>query len=140
MAPLFWAMCKMITRFMTKISFINVSELMLEMLELALVMLFFMSFAKISSDVADKGEFKKLVSYGMPAAMLAAVIGVSRLVITLCGKRDRLPSELGFSVTDPAFAFFAIVYIRHQMKHGRPESEDNAPSEDETAAKADKIN
>lgn len=79
-------MCKMITRFMTKISFINVSELMLEMLELALVMLFFMSFAKISSDVADKGEFKKLVSYGMPAAMLAAVIGVSRLVITLCGK------------------------------------------------------
>jgi len=140
LAPLFWAMCKMITRFMTKISFINVSELMLEMLELALVMLFFMSFAKISSDVADKGEFKKLVSYGMPAAMLAAVIGVSRLVITLCGKRDRLPSELGFSVTDPAFAFFAIVYIRHQMKHGRPESEDNAPSEDETAAKADKIN
>lgn len=99
-----------------------------------------MSFAKISSDVADKGEFKKLVSYGMPAAMLAAVIGVSRLVITLCGKRDRLPSELGFSLTDPAFAFFAIVYIRHQMKHGRPESEDNAPSEDETAAKADKIN
>ena len=139
LAPLFWAMCKMITRFMTKISFINVSELMLEMLELALVMLFFMSFAKISSDVADKGEFKKLVSYGMPAAMLAAVIGVSRLVITLCGKRDRLPSELGFSLTDPAFAFFAIVYIRHQMKHGRPESEDNVPSEDETAAKADKI-
>lgn len=140
LAPLFWAMCKMITRFMTKISFINVSELMLEMFELALVMLFFMSFAKISSDVADKGEFKKLVSYGMPAAMLAAVIGVSRLVITLCGKRDRLPSELGFSLTDPAFAFFAIVYIRHQMKHGRPESEENAPSEDETAAKADKIN
>ena len=140
LAPLFWPMCKMITTFMTKISFINVSELMLEMLELALVMLFFMSFAKISSDVADKGEFKKLVSYGMPAAMLAAVIGVSRLVITLCGKRDRLPSELGFSLTDPAFAFFAIVYIRHQMKHGRPESEDNAPSEDETAAKADKIN
>lgn len=35
-------------------------ELMLEMLELALVMLFFMSFAKISSDVADKGEFKSL--------------------------------------------------------------------------------
>lgn len=60
LAPLFWAMCKMITRFMTKISFINVSELMLEMLELALVMLFFMSFAKISSDVADKGEFKSL--------------------------------------------------------------------------------
>ena len=83
---------------------------------LALVMLFFMSFAKISSDVADKGEFKKRVSYGMPAAMLAAVIGVSRLVITLCGKRDRLPSELGFSLTLSLIHISIVIELRHVLK------------------------
>lgn len=132
LAPLFWSMCRMITSFMTKISFTNVAELMLQMLMLAFMMLFFMSFAKISSDIAEKGEIKKLVSYGMPAALLAAVIGVSRLIITLFGKRDRLPSELGFSIADPAFAFFAITYMCYQMRHGRPESEDNLQSGNET--------
>lgn len=45
LTPLFWAMFKTVYRFMTKISFIVLADLMLELAMLVFMMLFFMSFA-----------------------------------------------------------------------------------------------
>ena len=73
--PLFWALFRMVSRFMTKISFTMVSELLLELLMLAFMLLFLMSFARVSAQVNQKGEMKKIVRYGMPAAFLALLIG-----------------------------------------------------------------
>lgn len=78
--PLFWALFRMVSRFMTKISFTMVSELLLELLMLAFMLLFLMSFARVSAQVNQKGEMKKIVRYGMPAAFLALLIGITRLV------------------------------------------------------------
>lgn len=98
--PLFWALFRMVSRFMTKISFTMVSELLLELLMLAFMLLFLMSFARVSAQVNQKGEMKKIVRYGMPAAFLALLIGITRLVCTVGGRADLLADGFQFSLAD----------------------------------------
>lgn len=123
--PLFWAMFKMVYRFMTKISFTQVSDLLFELFMLAFMMLFFMSFARISAGMATKGEMRRLVSYGLPAIMFALLIGITRFIVTIGGRGELLHANFAFSLSEPAFGIFAIIYINMQMKHGRPYSEDD---------------
>ena len=123
--PLFWALFRMVSRFMTKISFTMVSELLLELLMLAFMLLFLMSFARVSAQVNQKGEMKKLVRYGMPAAFLALLIGITRLVCTVGGRADLLADGFQFSLADIGFGAFAVAYIFTHMRYGRPASEDD---------------
>ena len=123
--PLFWALFRMVSRFMTKISFTMVSELLLELLMLAFMLLFLMSFARVSAQVTQKGEMKKIVRYGMPAAFLALLIGITRLVCTVGGRADLLADGFQFSLADIGFGAFAVAYIFTHMRYGRPASEDD---------------
>ena len=123
--PLFWALFRMVSRFMTKISFTMVSELLLELLMLAFMLLFLMSFARVSAQVNQKGEMKKIVRYGMPAAFLALLIGITRLVCTVGGRADLLAGGFQFSLADIGFGAFAVAYIFTHMRYGRPASEDD---------------
>lgn len=123
--PLFWALFRMVSRFMTKISFTMVSELLLELLMLAFMLLFLMSFARVSAQVNQKGEMKKIVRYGMPAAFLALLIGITRLVCTVGGRADFLADGFQFSLADIGFGAFAVAYIFTHMRYGRPASEDD---------------
>lgn len=123
--PLFWALFRMVSRFMTKISFTMVSELLLELLMLAFMLLFLMSFARVSAQVNQKGEMKKIVRYGMPAAFLALLIGITRLVCTVGGRADLLADGFQFSLADIGFGAFAVAYIFTHMRYGRPASEDD---------------
>lgn len=123
--PLFWALFRMVSRFMTKISFTMVSELLLELLMLAFMLLFLMSFARVSAQVNQKGEMKKIVRYGMPAAFLTLLIGITRLVCTVGGRADLLADGFQFSLADIGFGAFAVAYIFTHMRYGRPASEDD---------------
>lgn len=123
--PLFWALFRMVSRFVTKISFTMVSELLLELLMLAFMLLFLMSFARVSAQVNQKGEMKKIVRYGMPAAFLALLIGITRLVCTVGGRADLLADGFQFSLADIGFGAFAVAYIFTHMRYGRPASEDD---------------
>lgn len=135
--PLFWALFRMVSRFMTKISFTMVSELLLELLMLAFMLLFLMSFARVSAQVNQKGEMKKIVRYGMPAAFLALLIGITRLVCTVGGRADLVADGFQFSLADIGFGAFAVAYIFTHMRYGRPASEDDLlPDADAAEAKA----
>lgn len=137
--PLFWAMFRLVSRFMTKISFTMISELMQELLMLALMMLFMMSFARISAQVNHKGEMKKAICYGLPASFLAVVIGVTRLICLVGGRSELLADGFPFSLADLGFGVFTFIYIMTHMHYGRPASEDDdLPEEvdDKTAALA----
>ena len=143
--PLFWALFRMVSRFMTKISFTMVSELLLELLMLAFMLLFLMSFARVSAQVNQKGEMKKIVRYGMPAAFLALLIGITRLVCTVGGRADLLADGFQFSLADIGFGAFAVAYIFTHMRYGRPASEydllpdaDAAEEKTETAQEGEK--
>ena len=133
-------MFRLLYRFMTKISFTVVSELLLELVMLAFMMLFFMSFARISSQICQKGEMKKAMRYGLVAAMICAVLGLTRLIVTVGGKTELLPSGFNFSLADLTFAVFAVIYINACTKTGRPSSEDEfLPDEYEEEEKTAKI-
>ena len=136
--PLFWALFRMVSRFMTKISFTMVSELLLELLMLAFMLLFLMSFARVSAQVNQKGEMKKIVRYGMPAAFLALLIGITRLACTVGGRADLLADGFQFSLADIGFGAFAVAYIFTHMRYGRPASEDDLlPDADAAEEKAE---
>ena len=128
--PLFWAMFRIVLRFMTKISFTMVSELLLELAMLAFMMLFLLSFARIAAAVNPKGEMRKAVRFGLPAAFLAAVIGLSRLVCTVAGKGELLADGFPFSFGELGFAAFAAAYIAEQLRFGRPASEEPDMAQD----------
>lgn len=125
LAPLFWALFRMVSRFMTKISFLEVSELIFELVMLAFMSLFFLSFARISSQVGQKGEMKKAVRYGMLAGFSAIFISLTRLVCTVAGRAELVATGFPFSLADLGFGVFTLLYLYEQMRYGRPASEDD---------------
>lgn len=133
--PLFWTLFRLVSRFMTKISFTLLSELLIELAMLSFTALFMMSFARVSAVVNQKGEMKKCIRYGLPAAFLALTVGCTRLICTLGGKAEVLPDGFAFSLADIGFGVFAILYIFVYMQYGRPASEDEQIPAD--AAKAE---
>jgi len=124
LTPLFWAMFKTVYRFMTKISFVVLADLMLEIAMLVFMMLFLMSFARINSQICQKHEMRKAMRYALVAAMFALVLGVSRLAVTVCGLSETLPTGFPFSLTDLTFGVFAIIYVDACSKSGRSADED----------------
>lgn len=123
--PLFWSMFRMVHRFMTKISFSMVADLLIELFTLAFMMLFFMSFARISSQICQKNEMRKAMKYGVVAAFGALLLGITRLAVTVCGKSNLLAAEFDFIPADLFFGIFAVLYIDACSKTGRDASEDD---------------
>lgn len=123
--PLFWTMFRMVRRFMTKISFLVVPDLLLELALLAFMMLFFMSFARISSQICQKNEMRKAMKYGLISALIAMLLGVTRLAVTLCGKSSLLPADFAFIPADLFYSIFVIIYVDACSKTGRDASEDD---------------
>lgn len=138
--PLFWTLFRLVSRFMTKISFTLLSELLIELSMLSFMALFMMSFARVSAVINQKGEMKKCIRYGLPAAFLALTVGLTRLICTLGGKAEVLPDGFAFSLADLGFGVFAVIYIFVHMHYGRPASEDALIPADaaETKTTADK--
>lgn len=124
--PLFWTLFRLVARFMTKISFTMVSELLMELAMLCFMMLFLMSFARISAQISQKGEMKKVFCFGLPAAFFALTIGVTRLICTVGGRSELLADGFPFSLADLGFGIFAVIYLYVHMRFGRPASEDDA--------------
>lgn len=124
--PLFWTLFRLVARFMTKISFTMVSELLFELAMLCFMMLFLLSFARISAQISQKGEMKKAFCFGLPAAFFALTIGVTRLICTVGGRAELLADGFPFSLADLGFGIFAAAYLYVHMQYGRPASEDDA--------------
>lgn len=124
--PLFWTLFRLVARFMTKISFTMVSELLFELAMLCFMMLFLLSFARISAQISQKGEMQKAFCFGLPAAFFALTVGVTRLICTVGGRVELLADGFPFSLADLGFGIFAAVYLYVHMQYGRPASEDDA--------------
>lgn len=123
--PLFWTLFRLVARFMTKISFTMVSELLFELAMLCFMSLFLLSFARVSAQISQKGEMKKAFCFGLPAAFFAWTIGVTRLICTVGGKPQLLADGFPFSLADIGFGLFAATYLYVHMHYGRPASEDD---------------
>ena len=104
-APVSWAAARLITRFMRQISFIQVSDLLLELVMIAFMIMFFMALAQTASGVY-KDQFKwRIPGLGLSAGLIAAVISVPRLIFTIFSS-SHIVSEHPFSLADFIFVIF----------------------------------
>ncbi|MBQ7957837.1 MAG: hypothetical protein IJ279_07345 [Clostridia bacterium] len=116
LCPLFWATFRMVQRFTRTISFMNVSSLLLELFMIAFMMMFFMYFAQMSSNVNATAISYKVFSYGLIAAMLAAVVSIPKALLLIFDSSYRELMEKGllecnFEATDLAFCLFAVAML-----------------------------
>lgn len=111
LSPVLWSIFRVVFRFTRTISYIRVSELMLEMLMIVFMILFFMAFAQANSAVNSKGNEWKVAAYGIPAALLALVCFVPRFIVTVSGNAQLLDSQSPIEYCDIANAAFIICTV-----------------------------
>ena len=143
LAPLCWSMVALIDRLMKAISFISVSELLFEIFMLVFAMLFFLTFARISSGVFTVDSMWGIYGYGLSACLFAGLVTVPRIVAVIAGK-DLVPGyEFNFGhIALLAFVFsYIIASLGVGFKEGvatrRTISEVELPSDDVVVIKKD---
>lgn len=109
LAPLCWSMTVLITKLMNAISFIKVSELLFEIALFVFAMLFFLTFARISSGVFTEDSMWGIYGYGLTAAFLASVVTIPRIVIALVGLEAVEGNEFNFAHL--TMFVFVLAYI-----------------------------
>lgn len=134
--PVVWAIARMIFRFTRTISFVNVSDLFLELVMLVFVLLFLMAFVQLNSRVNDAGIAWKLPAYGYTAALLALTCFLPRAVMLILGKGEYLAQQSPLEYCDFAFALFALGILQSHVKVSK---EDPAKKVDVSQVQQDKI-
>ncbi len=144
LSPLCWAITMLISRLMTAVSFIKVSELLFEIFMLVFAMLFFLTFARISSGVFTEDCMWGIYGYGFSAALFAGLVTVPRLVCAVVG----LPYVEGyeFNFAHLAILLFVLSYIvaslgvgfKDGLKNIRTIAEVQLPSDEDVVVKHSK--
>lgn len=131
LAPLAWTVGRIIIRFLKKISYVNIADLMLELFILAGMMLFFLAFARISSGLANERSMRSLFASGYACIFFCLLANVPRLVIGLTGNSVYLPDEYPLSICDLTFALFVVAYIANAMQKATVNDHDEIYTDEE---------
>ncbi len=143
LSPLCWSMTVLIKNLMNAISFIKVSELLFEIFMFVFVMLFFLTFARISSGVFTEDSMWGIYGYGLTASLLGAIVTIPRIVIMFVGLDAVEGNEFNF--VHLATLVFVMAYIfaslgvgfKEGIKARREVSEIELPDEDVVVKKDD---
>lgn len=143
LSPLCWSMTVLITKLMNAISFIKVSELLFEIFMFVFVMLFFLTFARISSGVFTEDSMWGIYGYGLVAALLAAIVTIPRIVIALVGLEA--VEGYSFDFSHLAILVFIMAYVfaslgvgfKDGLKNRRTVNEIDLPDDFEVVTKKD---
>lgn len=136
LTPLLWAIGKIVYRFIITIRFLNVSEILFELFMLVFAILFFFNFARVVSNLDAESAAKKLLPYGLPAALFALVVSAPRLICLITGMKSRLVDGYPFSACDFAMALFIVIFLLSSVKSS---AEIENSGDEETLAEADGI-
>ncbi len=109
LTPLCWAITMLVSKLMTAVSFIKVSELLFEIFMLVFAMLFFLTFARISSGVFTEDSMWGIYGYGFSAALFAGLVTIPRIACAIIG----LPYVEGyeFNFAHLAILIFVLSYV-----------------------------
>ena len=118
-APAGWAAVRLVGNFLSQISFLEVSDLFLELVMLSFMAMFFMAFAQVNSGVNSTGFSWRLCGFGYSAALIAIVLFVSRTAISVTRGSGELNPSLLANFTDFVFAFFVVVLVSKMLKKDR---------------------
>lgn len=131
--PFFWAMAKLVLRFLVKISYINVEDLMLELFGIAFMMMFLMSFARISAGLSNKKAMRSLFATGVISAFFLGAANIPKALMMLSGNIKLIPEGYPLSICDLFFAFFVAAYIINAYKCAKENDSKELEQETETA-------
>lgn len=112
LAPIGWAGFRLIHRFVEQISYIKVSDLFLELILLALMIMFFMSFAQVASGVYSNTVRWRITGFGLSSALLALTLNCSRLILLIFKGSTAVNSAYPFSLSDFIFGIFAVILVK----------------------------
>lgn len=97
LSPLCWSMTVLISKLMKAVSFITESELLFEIFMVVFVMLFFLTFARISSGVFTVDSMWGIYGYGLSACLFAGLVTVPRIAAVLAGREVVVGHEFSFA-------------------------------------------
>ncbi|MBQ2902862.1 MAG: hypothetical protein IJE48_00540 [Clostridia bacterium] len=129
LAPVIWNILRLVARFMRTISYIRVPELLFEMIAISFIILFFNSFAQVNAGLGEKNSEWKIGAYGLPAALMALICFIPRLVITLSGNTDLLYAQSSLQFCDLGIALFIIAAVLTRVTDRLPEENTETPKE-----------
>lgn len=109
LSPLCWCITMLVTRLMKAVSFITVSELLFEIFMLVFAMLFFLTFARISSGVFTEDSMWGIYGYGLSACLFAGLVTIPRLVAMFSGLEPVEGHD--FSLAHLSILVFIFSYI-----------------------------
>lgn len=116
LGPLAWVIVRLISDFMWKINYRNISDLLLEMFMLAAFMFFFMSFARINSNVNRETAYRKLYAFGFIGSLLSLMLSVPKLILIILGQSERIAKDFSFSLADFLIGIYIIYYLFVNIK------------------------
>ncbi len=128
LSPICWAAFRMVHHFVRKISFTKVSDLFFELLMLGAMLLFFMAFASVTSGIYSEGTAWRLCGFGLPAALIAGMLSLPRLVFMLIDKEAYINANHPFQAVDCIFFCFVLLLCITVLRNPA------APAVEETAA------
>lgn len=146
LSPLCWSMTVLITKLMNAISFIKVSELLFEIFMFVFVMLFFLTFARISSGVFTEDSMWGIYGYGLTATLLASIVTIPRIVIALVGLEAVEDYEFDFAhlavlIFIMAYVFASLgVGFKDGLKNRKTVNEIDLPDDFEAVTKKEDFN
>ena len=141
LSPLCWSMTMLVLRLMHAISFTKVSELLFEIFMFVFMMLFFITFARISSGVFTEDSMWGIYGYGFATALFAALVTIPRVVMLAVGLKNVEGNE--FSITHLTALIFILSYIfaslgvgfKDGVKNRRTVNEIVLPDEEKAVSK-----
>ncbi len=118
LTPLVWAIICVIERITVIISIMRVSELFLEIASLVFLMLFFMSFARVASEVNCKGSMWSVLACGSISAMLILTYSIPRIMLVLTGNEDSLVIGYPLNFALICAAIFILTFAVTTLRKG----------------------
>lgn len=118
--PVGWVSCRLLHLFVRKISFLKVSDLFLDLSMCAFMALFFMAFAQVSSDVYSTDSRWRIIGFGIPAALISAIVSIPRLFYTIVDKSTYINENHPFNITDLVFLVFMAILALQFLKKDEP--------------------
>lgn len=116
--PTIWCIFRLLYRFKRTISFVNVSDLLIELFFIVFSMMFFFAVAQVNSKIDVNGSGKesdflkstywKIFGYGIPAIILATVCFLPRFILLISGNSDHINTHYPVNASDFGFILFAV--------------------------------
>jgi len=118
LSPLVWAILRVFFRVTKKISFIQVSDLILELCALVFIMIFFFTFARVASGVNSEGSMWSVYGCGITAALFIFTYSIPRIMLFVTGNSELINPEAPLELCDIGVAIFAITLIVSTLRSG----------------------